>query len=92
MTAARGGGILCMNNLLDIARGAYSRLPPQTRSTLASFLRFIPEDLKWGSSYRAWRAVLTEARNAMKQKPTESKKPIESTKYSETANSARNIA
>jgi len=63
MTAARGGGILCMNNLLDIARGAYSRLPPQTRSTLASFLRFIPEDLKWGSSYRAWRAVLTEARS-----------------------------
>ena len=52
-----------MNNLLDIARGAYSRLPPQTRSTLASFLRFVPEDLKWGSSYRTWRALLAEARN-----------------------------
>jgi phenylacetate-coenzyme A ligase PaaK-like adenylate-forming protein len=52
-----------MNNFLDIARGAYSRLPPQTRSTLASFLRFVPEDLKWGSSYRTWRALLTEARN-----------------------------
>jgi phenylacetate-CoA ligase len=52
-----------MNNLLDVARGAYSRLPPQTRSTLASFLRFVPEDLKWGSSYRTWRALLAEARN-----------------------------
>jgi phenylacetate-CoA ligase len=52
-----------MNNLLDIARGAYSRLPPQTRSTLASFLRFVPEDLKWGSSYRTWRTLLAEVRS-----------------------------
>jgi phenylacetate-CoA ligase len=52
-----------MNNLLDIARGAYSRLPPQTRSTLASFLRFVPEDLKWGSIYRTWRALLAEVRS-----------------------------
>ena len=52
-----------MNQFLDIARGAYSRLPPQTRSTLASFLRFVPENLKWGSSYREWRALLTAARD-----------------------------
>jgi phenylacetate-CoA ligase len=52
-----------MNQFLDIARGAYSRLPPQTRSTLASFLRFVPENLKWGSSYREWRELLTAARN-----------------------------
>jgi phenylacetate-CoA ligase len=52
-----------MNNFLDIARGAYSRLPPQTRSTLASFLRFVPEDMKWGSRYRTWRSLLAEARN-----------------------------
>ena len=52
-----------MNQFLDIARGAHSRLPPQTRSTLASFLRFVPENLKWGSSYREWRALLTAARD-----------------------------
>ncbi len=52
-----------MNQFLDVARGAYSRLPPQTRSTLASFLRFVPENLKWGSSYREWRALLNAARN-----------------------------
>ena len=52
-----------MNQLIDIARGAYSRLPPRTRARLASFLRFVPEDLKWGSSYRAWRALLVAARD-----------------------------
>jgi phenylacetate-CoA ligase len=52
-----------MNQLIDIARGAYSRLPPRTRSKLASFLRFVPEDLKRGSGYRGWRAQLTAARN-----------------------------
>jgi phenylacetate-CoA ligase len=52
-----------MNHFLDIARGAYSRLPPQTRSTLSSFLRFVPENLKWGASYRDWRELLTAARN-----------------------------
>jgi phenylacetate-CoA ligase len=52
-----------MNQLIDIARGAYSRLPPRTRARLASFLRFVPENLKWGSSYRAWRALLLAARD-----------------------------
>src|SRR6476660_4785637 len=52
-----------MNQFLDIARGASSSIPPQTRSTLASFLRFVPENLKWGSSYREWRALLTAARD-----------------------------
>jgi phenylacetate-coenzyme A ligase PaaK-like adenylate-forming protein len=52
-----------MNQLIDIARGAYSRLPPRTRAKLASFLRFVPEDIKWGPSYRAWRAQLTAARD-----------------------------
>jgi phenylacetate-CoA ligase len=51
-----------MNHLIDIARGTYSRLPPRTRSKLASLLRFVPEDLKWGRSYRAWRSKLTVAR------------------------------
>ena len=52
-----------MSHFLDIARGAYSRLSPQTRSALASFLRFVPEHLKWGSSYREWRELLAAARN-----------------------------
>jgi phenylacetate-CoA ligase len=51
-----------MSHFLDIARGAYSRLPPQTRSALASFLRFVPENMKWGSSYREWRELLVAAR------------------------------
>ena len=52
-----------MSQLTDIARGAYSRLPPRTRAKLASFLRFLPEDMKWGPSYRAWRARLAAAGN-----------------------------
>jgi len=52
-----------MSHFLDIARGAYSRLSPQTRSALASFLRIVPENLKWGSSYREWRELLSAARN-----------------------------
>ncbi len=52
-----------MSQLIDIARGAYSRLPPRTRAKLASFLRFMPEDMKWGPSYRAWQARLDAARD-----------------------------
>jgi phenylacetate-CoA ligase len=52
-----------MSPFFDIARGAYSRLPPQTRSALVSFLCFVPENLKWGSSYREWRELLVAARS-----------------------------
>lgn len=52
-----------MSRLLDVARGAYSRLPPKTRAALASVLRFVPEDLKWGPTYRHWRDLLVVARN-----------------------------
>jgi phenylacetate-CoA ligase len=50
-----------MKHLLDIARGAYSHLPPHTRSHVSRFLRLIPEDLKWGSTYREWRELLARA-------------------------------
>jgi phenylacetate-CoA ligase len=60
-TSGRGGSVE-MNYLLDVARGAYSRLPPNTRSALASILRFVPEDLKWGRTYRQWRQLLAAVR------------------------------
>jgi phenylacetate-CoA ligase len=50
-----------MNHLLDVARGAYSRLPPGTRSRLGRFMRIVPESLKWGSTYRKWRARISAA-------------------------------
>jgi len=52
-----------MNYLLDVARGAYSRLPPGTRSRLGRFMRIVPESLKWGSTYRKWRACISAARS-----------------------------
>jgi phenylacetate-CoA ligase len=51
-----------MKHFLDIARGAYAHLPAQARSNIAWALRFIPEDIKWGSTYRDWRELLTQTR------------------------------
>ena len=51
-----------MKHFLDIARGAYAHLPAQARSNIAWALRFIPEDMKWGSTYREWRELLTQTR------------------------------
>ena len=51
-----------MKQFLDIARGTYSRLPPRTRSELGRLLRFVPESMKWGTSYREWRNILAEVR------------------------------
>jgi phenylacetate-CoA ligase len=51
-----------MKHFLDIARGAYAHLPAQARSNIAWALRLIPEDLKWGSTYRDWRESLTQTR------------------------------
>jgi phenylacetate-CoA ligase len=51
-----------MKHFLDIARGAYAHLPAQARSNIAWALRFIPEDMKWGSTYRDWRELLTQTR------------------------------
>jgi len=52
-----------MKHFIDIARGAYAHLPAQTRANLARVLRFVPEEMKWGSSYRHWREVLAETPN-----------------------------
>jgi len=52
-----------VKHFLDIARGAYAHLPAQTRTNIAWALRFVPEDLKWGSSYREWRKLLADARS-----------------------------
>lgn len=52
-----------MKHLLDIARGAYAHLPAQTRSNIGWALRFVPEDLKWGPTYREWRKRLADARS-----------------------------
>ena len=51
-----------MRRLLDVARGAYSRLPPGTRARLGCFVQLVPERLKWGSSYRQWRELIAAAR------------------------------
>ncbi|MGO8977365.1 MAG: CoF synthetase [Steroidobacteraceae bacterium] len=51
-----------MKNFLDIARGAYSHLTPRTRSNLAWVANLIPENLKWGATYREWRELLIVAR------------------------------
>ncbi|HML06957.1 MAG TPA: CoF synthetase [Xanthobacteraceae bacterium] len=52
-----------MKHFLDVARGSYSHLPARTRFTLARFLRFVPENLKWGPSYRRWRELIAAARS-----------------------------
>src|SRR5271166_1680586 len=52
-----------MKHFLDIARGAYSHLSPGTRSNLGRLLQFVPEPLKWGSTYREWRHRVAAARH-----------------------------
>lgn len=51
-----------MRQILDIARGAYSRLPPRTRARLGGLVRLVPERMKWGGTYRAWRETIAAAR------------------------------
>lgn len=51
-----------MSGVLDIARGAYSRMPPGLRLKLGGVLRFLPADLQYGSTYRGWRARIAAAR------------------------------
>ena len=48
---------------IHVARSAYTHLPPRTRSNLARVLRFVPESVKWGPSYSAWRKRLATSRN-----------------------------
>src|SRR3954469_22545559 len=51
-----------MSHVLDIARGAYSRMPPGVRMRLGGVLKFLPTELQYGSTYRAWRARIAAAR------------------------------
>lgn len=50
-----------MRQLLDVARGAYSRLPPGTRASLGRLVQLVPERLKWGPTYRHWRELIAAA-------------------------------
>ena len=52
-----------MNKLLDVARGAFSRLPPGARMRLGSVLKHVPTDLLYGKTYRDWRRRIEQARN-----------------------------
>jgi phenylacetate-CoA ligase len=63
---AAGPNIRCsdeeiMRQILDTARGAYSRLPPRTRARLGGLFRLVPESLKWGGTYKEWRAKIAAA-------------------------------
>ncbi|GJD47483.1 hypothetical protein OPKNFCMD_0191 [Methylobacterium crusticola] len=48
-------------NALDVARGAYARLPLGTRLGLGRVLRHVPPALKYGGTYRTWRARIARA-------------------------------
>jgi phenylacetate-CoA ligase len=50
-------------NALDVARGAYARLPVGARLGLGRVLRHLPASLKYGGTYRAWRRRIVEAAN-----------------------------
>lgn len=51
-----------MTQLLDVARGAYAKLPYRTRSQIGTVLRFLPARYRYGSTYQAWRDKLAVAR------------------------------
>ena len=51
-----------MSHVLDIARGAYARMPPGLRMRLGGVLKFLPTKLQYGSTYSAWRARIAAAR------------------------------
>ncbi|MEH3147862.1 MAG: CoF synthetase [Methylobacterium frigidaeris] len=48
-------------NALDVARGAYARLPLETRLGLGRVLRHLPVSLKYGGTYRSWRRRIVRA-------------------------------
>ena len=57
---AEGGK--AMSKLLDVARGAFSRLSPGARMRLGRVLKYVPTDLQYGSTYRDWRRRIEQAR------------------------------
>lgn len=48
-------------NLLDVARGAYTRSPTAVRRLLAPMLALAPTRMKFGSTYRCWRSRIAKA-------------------------------
>src|SRR3954452_17824331 len=45
-----------MNGVFDIARGAYSRMPPGLPIRLGGVLNLVPVQLQYGTTYSTWRA------------------------------------
>jgi phenylacetate-CoA ligase len=51
-----------MGHILDIARGAYSRLSPQARARLGGLLQVVPASLRYGGTYTKWRSQIAAVR------------------------------
>ncbi len=51
-----------MAQFLDIARGTYSKLSPQTRARLGGLMQLVPTSLKYGGTYRTWRERIATMR------------------------------
>lgn len=51
-----------MTHFLDVARGAYAKLPYKTRSRIGTFLKFLPARYRYGATYVAWRKTLKQTR------------------------------
>ncbi len=51
-----------MGQVLDIARGAYAKLPYATRARVAKVLRHVPARYRFGATHRRWRARIEAAR------------------------------
>ncbi len=52
-----------MTQILDIARGAYAKLPYRTRTQIGSVLQFLPVRYRFGATYKAWRDRIAASRN-----------------------------
>ncbi|MBR1221738.1 phenylacetate--CoA ligase family protein [Bradyrhizobium sp. U87765 SZCCT0131] len=48
--------------LLDVARGAYVRLPLSTRAYVGRVLKHVPTSMKFGGTYRHWREQIAKSR------------------------------
>lgn len=48
-------------SLMDVARGAYTRSPVALRRSLAPLVSLVPSSLKFGGTYRRWRADIARS-------------------------------
>ncbi len=51
-----------MAQILDVARGAYAKLPFGARARIGAVLKHLPAGLRYGGTYRAWRRTLATTR------------------------------